>query len=151
MSYFKTCCFLNIFLLFFLSSCISTRAYWERKDYQPQKGGVLYYNSQPALFDKTAVDQRKQDAQMKMISFCDPEKPNLLSERKAEEVIGQSTSYSSSHNNPSTNYYSRETYKRDGSAQKEKAFVSSPFSYSSGSSRSTNIVRKRVYITFECR
>ena len=141
---------LFILVLFFLSSCISTQAYWEKKNYQPTKGGIVYYNPKPSFFDKTAVDQRKQDAQMKMISFCDPAKPNIVSERMTEEVVGQSTNYSSSHNTPSATYYSREKTKKDGSTQKEKGFFSSPFSSSSGSSTSTNIVRNRVYIAFQC-
>ena len=150
MTYFKKLFFLNALILLFLSSCISTRAYWEKKDYQPAKGGIIYYNPTPNLFDSTAVDQRKQDAQMKMIQFCAPAKPNIVSERMAEEVIGQSTNYSSSHNTPSATYYSREETKKDGSTQKEQGLLSSPFSSSSGSSTSTNIVRNRVYIAFQC-
>lgn len=139
-----------LFITWVCSSCISTQSYWERKDYQPTKGGIVYYDPQPSFFDKTALDQRKQDAQMKMKIFCEPKKPMLVSERKAEEVIGQSTNYSSSQNNSGTNYYREKRQTEEGATKEVETFFSNPLSYSSGSSTSTNIVRNRVYITFEC-
>lgn len=146
----KTLFFVNTLSLVFLSSCISTQAYWKKKDYQPIKGGVVYYNPNPSLFDETAVDQRKQDAEMKMIRFCNPQKPNIVSERLAEEITGQYTSYSSSQNNPSASYYSHERTKKDGSSYKKSGYYSFPWSSSSGSATSTNLVRNRIYITFQC-
>ena len=134
----------------FLSSCISTQARWEKKNYQPQKGGVVYYNPKPNLFDPTVVEKRQQDAKMKMISFCDPSKPEVISEKVEEKVIGQSTNYSSNQTNPTSSYYSRETSKKDGTTQKESGYRSSPYSYSSGGSVSKDIIQNRVYITFQC-
>ena len=142
--------FLITFCVLFLSSCISTQSHWEKKNYKPQKGGVVYYNPKPNIFDSTAVDKRQQDAKMKMISFCDPSKPEVVSEKLEEKVVGQSTNYSSNQKNPTSSYYSRETSKKDGTTQKERGYRSSPYSYSSGSSTSTNIIQNRVYITFQC-
>jgi len=136
--------------MFFLSSCISTQAYWEKKDYQPVKSGIVFYDQTPSLFDKTAVDQRLQDAKNKMMQFCNPEKPSIVSEQLAEKVIGQYTDYSSSHHNPSSGWYSRKSSEKDGSTRKESYFYSSPVSFSSGQATSINITQNRVYITFQC-
>lgn len=136
--------------MFFLSSCISTQAYWRKKDYQPVKGGIVYYNPTPSIFDDTAVDRRRQDAENKMMQFCDPKKPSLVSERLAEEVIGQSTNYSSSYHSPHSDWHSWKSSEKDGSTREESYFYSSPFSFSDGSMYSTNITRNRLYITFQC-
>ena len=74
----------------FLSSCISTQAHWGKKTYQPQKGGVVYYDSKPHLLDPTVVEKRQQDAKMKMLSYCEPAKPKVVSEKVEEKVVGQS-------------------------------------------------------------
>ena len=135
---------------FCLQSCVSTQAYWEKKIYQPKKRGVVYYSPRPYIFDSSAVSQRKQDAEMKMIHFCNPQKPVIVSERKAEEVIGTENKYHSYQNNPGPTYYNKKVVRKDGSSKTVSGLVSSPVGSSSGGSTSRNIVRNRVYLTFDC-
>ena len=137
-------CFLLVF-----QSCVSTKAYWKKKEYQPKKFAVIYYNPKPNLFDKTAVQQRVQDAKMKMRSFCDPQKVKIISERNAEEVIGRETYFNSYEDNPNPSY--QENVKSDKNFYKKSVqMLSKPTLSSSGSQVEQDIVRERVYIKFTC-
>ena len=139
-------------LMFFFtvfSSCVSAQAYWLNKEYQPKKRGIVYYDPSPNLFDSTAVQQRRQSARMKMRSFCNPKKAKIVSERKAEEVIGRQTFFSSHEDNPNPNYY--ESVKAtDKFYEKSERVFSQPVLSSSGTQTEQNLVRERIYIQFTC-
>ena len=137
-------CFLLVF-----QSCVSTQAYWQKKEYQPKKRAVVYYSPKPSFFNETAVQQRKQDAQRKMHSFCSPKKPQVISEKRAEEVIGRQTHFDSREDNPNPSYY--ENVKGNKNFYEKSAqMISQSFLSSSGSQIEQDIIRKRVYITFSC-
>ena len=139
-------------LLFFsliFQSCVSTQAHWQKKLYQPQKQGVIYYNPQPNLFDKSAVQQRRQDAKIKMRSFCAPKTVKIISEQKSEEVIGRQTHFSSHEDNPNPTY--RESVEAsDRFYSKSAEMVSQSILSSSGTQTEQDIVRERIYIIFAC-
>ena len=135
--------------LFLFQACVSTQAHWKKKLYQPEKLAVVYYDPRPSIFDKTAVQQRVQDAQMKMRSFCNPKKVKIISERKAEEVIGRQTHFNSTEDNPNSNYY--ENVKANERFYKKSAqMVSQSVLSSSGSQIEQDIIRERIYIKFTC-
>ena len=139
-------------LLFFaliFQSCVSTQAHWQKKEYQPKKRGVVYYNPRPSLFDSSAVQQRKQDAQMKMRAFCDSKTVKIISERKAEEVIGRQTYFSSQEDNPSPIYRESVTANKNF-YNKSAQMVSQSILSSSGSQTEQDLIRERIYITFAC-
>ena len=138
-----------LFFAFIFQSCVSTQAHWQKKVYQPQKQGVVYYDPRPNLFDKNAVQQRIQDAKMKMGLFCDPKKAKIVSERKAEEVIGRQTHFSSHEDNPNPSYYESVTA-NDRFYKKSAQMLSQSILSSSGSQTEQNIVRERIYVTFTC-
>ena len=131
------------------SSCISTQAHWQKKIYQPEKQGVVYYDPRPNFFDKSAVQQRKQDAKMKMRSFCDPKREKIISEKKAEEVIGRHTYFSSHKDNPNPTYQESVTA-NERLYKKSAQVISQSILSSSGSQTEEDIIRERIYITFIC-
>ena len=73
---------------FVLSACVTPRAEFQTKVYQPKKKGTIRYSLRPLLFQSDAVGQRRMDAQSKMENFCQPEKPVIVSERKQEKEVG---------------------------------------------------------------
>ncbi|MDE0091821.1 MAG: hypothetical protein OXN83_00880 [Oligoflexia bacterium] len=138
-----------LFFCLFFQSCVSTQAHWQKKVYQPQKRGVIYYDPRPNLYDSSAVQQRRQSAKMKMRSFCEPEKAKIVSEEKEEEVIGRQTYFSSQEDNPSPTY--RETVKANNKFYEKSAqMFSSSFLSSSGTQTEQDLVRERIYIIFTC-
>ena len=139
-----------LFFAVFFQSCVSTQAHWQKKVYQPQKQGVVYYDPRPNLFDKSAVQQREQDAKMKMQFFCDPQTAKIVSERKAEEVIGRQTYFSSHEDNPNPTYHESVTA-NERFYKKSAQMISQSIISSSGSQTEQNIVRERIYITFTCK
>ncbi|MCZ0932185.1 MAG: hypothetical protein OXJ52_03420 [Oligoflexia bacterium] len=138
-----------LFIVFIFQSCVSTQAHWQKKLYQPQKQGVVYYDPRPNLFDSSAVQQRKQNAKIKMHSFCDPKKVKIISEQKAEEVIGRQTHFSSHEDNPNPTYRESVTA-NDRFYEKSAQMISQSILSSSGSQTEQDIVRERIYITFTC-
>ena len=138
-----------LFLSVIFSSCVSTQAYWQNKEYQPKKQGVVYYDPSPNLFDSTAVQQRKRDAKMKMRSFCAPNKAKIVSEKKAEEVIGRQTYFSSHEDNPNPNYH-ESVKETEGFYEKSAHMFSQSVLSSSGTQTEQNLVRERIYIKFTC-
>ena len=137
------------YFLFVFQSCVSTQAYWQKKEYQPEKRAVVYYDPRPSFFDKTAVQQRIQDAKMKMRSFCKNKKVKIISERKAEEVIGRQTHFNKTKDNPNPIYYESVNANK-GIYQKSAQMFSQSLLSSSGSQVEEDIIRERIYITFTC-
>ena len=135
--------------LFLFQACVSTQAYWQKKEYQPKKIAVVYYSPKPSFFDKTAVQQRVQDAKRKMRSFCGSQKVKIISERKAEEVIGRQTHFNSMEDNPNPSYYESVKANEQFYEKSAQMFSKSVLS-SSGSQVEQNIIRERIYITFTC-
>jgi len=101
---------------------VNTQAYWLKKNYKPKKGGVVYYSQNYHFFDSSAIVKRKHDATSKMINFCSPEKPVILSQSHKEKVVGTETNYRSSFFNSTLN----------------------------STSITNNVVRNLMYINFEC-
>ena len=143
-----------LFFPLFLQGCVSTSAHWQDKTYKPNKKGVLFYNSQPSLFDGEAVQKRERDAKMKMADFCGPKKPEILTETNREEVTGYHTYSSSLRDNPHPSYQSHSLMRSTGSgffSKSASSMVSKPFLHSSASQTSTALTRHRVYIHFACK
>ena len=137
------------FFIFIFQSCVSTQAHWQKKVYKPSKQGIVFYNSNPSLFDSSALQKRRQDAKMKMISFCSPKKSVIVSERKAEEIIGRQTYFNSHQDNPNPSYY-KNVEENEKFYKKSVAIASQAILSSSGSQTEQDLVRERIYIKFAC-
>ena len=147
--------FLLLSGLLILQGCVTPQAHWKDKSYKPVKKGTLFYNSQNNLFDPEAVQKRQADAKTKMEDFCRPKTPQIVSEKRREEVTGYRTDSSARKDNP---YYSQsaKTYttraNRKGLVSYGSSFrTSNPVLYSSESQTSAPITRQRVYIDFICK
>ena len=86
-----------IFCSLYFSSCVTT-ASWTKKEYHPQRGGVVSYSTSFGLFDlfSDTRQSRKADAQLKMQEFCEDKKPKVLSQDNEKEMVGSTTNYNTS-------------------------------------------------------
>ena len=141
--------------LFILQGCVTPSAQWKNKSYKPVKKGTLFYNSQSNLFDPEAVQKRQADAKMKMEDFCRPQTPQIVSEKRREEVTGYRTNKSAKKDNPyysqSTKTYTTRSNRKGLLSYGSSSRTSNPVLYSSESQTSAPLTRERVYIDFICK
>lgn len=127
------------------SSCVTPRATFQSKTYQPQKKGVITYSLTVSLFQPDAVYQRRMDAKMKMEDFCGSQEPTIISETKKEETTGYHTSTSYQDR---SNEYSRKQHSRRYHKAHKNLFSSAS---GSASTVSQPIIKTYNIINFECR
>ena len=147
-------CFFVFPGLLILQGCASTSAQWKDKSYKPVKKGTLFYNPINNLFDSEAVQKRRADAKMKMADFCNPQVPQIISEKSREEVTGYRTDYSAVKDNPRSSHYSQSVTRARGGnlySHSSSASTANPLLHSRGSEVSAPITRKRIYIDFICK
>ena len=152
----KALFFFSLFIWFLiLSGCVSTSSYWKDKIHTPVKKGTLYYSPAPDLFDRTVVEKRRMDAEMKMNNFCHPQNPQIVSEKNTEEVTGYRTQHSSKRDNPLPYYQSERAESRSSGwshhSKRSSQVLANPSLYARETTTSKPITRKRVYIEFICK
>ena len=135
----------SVFLL--LSACVTPKAEFQSKTYQPKKEAVIRYSLSPNIFRPEAVQERRMDAEMKMKSFCGGQKPYITSEKKEEKQTGHytSTSYSDQSNESSVQQGVVGRQYFDSVGNKSQS------TYGSANTVSKPIIKTYNVIFFECR
>ena len=141
---------LVIFCSFLFQACVTTTAVWQSKKYEPEKSGIIFYDSKPNIFDSEALQKRRSDAMWKMKSFCEPQDFKIVSEKTKEEVTGYQTTYQSHKDNPNPSYHKEVRASNDFYTESVTAGSASRL-FSQATKTEHALTRERLYIRFVCK